>query len=180
MEINCRIYFLLAVLVASLASAGCTQPGPAAPQDTPFMPGTPAAPDPVGPAATREELVAFVDEAVEYAREHGRDAALAEFSLPRGSFVRGELSIYAYDFNGTTLAHPVNPEKIGINRYDEQDASGTFFIRNLQGMAMNGSGFVMYSYINPAHGNAVEQKLGYVRRVDESWWLGSGSYVSTI
>jgi polar amino acid transport system substrate-binding protein len=126
--------------------------------------------------ATQEELVAFVDSAVAYAHAVGKERALAEFSNPNGSFVKGELYIYAYDFNGLTIAHPFNPEKIGINRITEKDARGNLFIKNLRDAALNGSGFVTFYYINPAHNRTVEQKLGYVKKVDDTWWLGSGIY----
>ncbi len=131
-------------------------------------------------SATREEMVAFVKEAVAFARENGKEKALSEFSNRNGSFFRGMLYIYAYDYNGTTIAHPVNPEKIGINRLFEPDAEGTFFITNLRQAAYNGTGFSTYTYINPAHNNAVERKLGYVEKVDESWWLGSGIYLGQV
>jgi signal transduction histidine kinase len=121
-------------------------------------------------------MVAFVKEAVAYADTHGKEAALAEFSKKNGSFFRGDLYIYAYDFNGTTIAHPVNPEKIGVNRLSELDAKGTPFIRELRDTALNGSGFVEYYYINPVHNNSVEKKLGYVEKAGDDWWLGSGIY----
>ena len=79
----------------------------------------------------------------------------------------------------TTIAHPVNPEKIGVNRLDEKDAAGNLFIRELRDMACNGSGFVEFYYINPTHNNTVEKKLGYVTKVDDTWWLGSGIYAGT-
>jgi len=126
--------------------------------------------------ATQEELLAFVDSAVAYAHAVGKEKALAEFSNPNGSFVKGELYIYAYDFNGLTIAHPINPEKIGINRINEKDAKGNLFIKNLRDAVLNGSGFVTFYYINPAHNRTVEQKLGYVKKVDDTWWLGSGIY----
>ena len=44
-------------------------------------------------------------------------------------FSGGELYIYAYDYNGTTIAHPVNPEKIGVNRLNEKDVYGNLFIQ---------------------------------------------------
>jgi cytochrome c len=129
-------------------------------------------------AATKDQLVAFVTEAVAYARANGREKALSEFSNPNGTFFRGQLYIYAYDFNGTTIAHPVNPEKIGVNRLNERDAKGNLFIEELRDTARNGSGFVQYYYVNPVHNNAIEPKLGYVMNVDDSWWLGSGIYGS--
>jgi len=171
--------FCLVILVAGLIVAGCLDaPGtPAVTANTDTVPRsavTPAASD----NATKEQLVAFVNEAVVYARTNGRERALSEFSNPNGSFFRGQLYIYAYDFNGTTIAHPVNPEKIGVNRLNERDAKGNLFIRDLQDTARNGSGFVEYYYVNPVHNNAVEPKLGYVMKVDDTWWLGSGIYGS--
>ena len=163
---------VLIVVGISLLIAGCVQ----------SQPGVTTTP-PAGTATLQQgnytpnaSLVSFVDNAVDYAKTNGREKALAEFSNPNGSFVKGELYIYAYDFNGTTLAHPFNPEKIGVNRLNETDAQGGLFITNLRDMARNGSGFVRFSYINPAHNRSVESKLGYVERVDDTWWLGSGIY----
>ena len=171
--------FCWILLGAGLIVAGCLDsPGtPAVTANTDTVPHsvvTPAASYNV----TKDQLVAFVNEAVVYARTNGRERALSEFSNPNGSFFRGQLYIYAYDFNGTTIAHPVNPEKIGVNRLNERDAKGNLFIRDLQDTARNGSGFVEYYYVNPVHTNAVEPKLGYVMKVDDTWWLGSGIYGS--
>lgn len=135
-----------------------------------------AEPDNMSWSHPGEEMVAFVDSAVEYARINGKETALLEFDKKNGSFMKGDLYIYAYDFNGTVIAHPVNPELIGVNRLNEKDAHGDYFIRNLNDAALNGSGFVSYYYINPVHNNTVEQKLGYVKKVDDTWWLGSGVY----
>lgn len=164
-----------------LLAAGCTTgdgkvpaPAPDLGDNSSGKPGTPAAP------AGTEAMVAFVKEAVADARANGKSAALAEFSNRNGSFFRGELYIYAYDWNGTTIAHPVNPEKIGVNRLNETDAKGGLFIRELRDAARNGSGFAQYYYINPVHNNTVEKKLGYVMKVDDSWWLGSGIYVAPV
>jgi len=157
--------------------SGCTQAGPGAaavtPQATPsVVPETTAA----GSLTSNGTLVAFVKEAVAYAKTNGKEAALAEFDKTNGSFVRGELYLYAYDFNGTTIAHPFNPEKIGVNRLNETDAHGNYFIKDLRDAAMNGSGFVGFYYINPAHNRTVEKKLGYVEKVDNDWFVGSGIY----
>jgi len=78
--------------------------------------------------------------------------------------------------NGTVLAHPVNPELIGVNRYMEKDAIGTYFIQNLMDAAINETGFTRYTYINPVNNNRIEEKLGYVRMVNGEYWLGSGLY----
>ena len=155
----------LCILGLVLITAGCMQ----------SEPGTPDIPEPAS-HISNETLVAFVESAVAYAHANSKEKALAEFSDPNGSFVRGELYIYAYDFNNVALAHPVNPEKIGVSRMDELDAFGNPYTRQFIDAAKNGSGFVRFYYINPAHNRTVESKLGYVMKVDEDWWLGSGVY----
>ena len=164
MKSGLTIFALALVLMVMLLASGCTRQVPGT------IPSTPTQ------DAPRDKMVAFVKEAVLYAQTHGRDAALAEFSDKNGSFFRGELYIYAYDFNGTTIAHPVNPEKIGVNRLNEKDARGNYFIRELRDTALNGSGFVEYYYINPVNNNTIEKKLGYVEKAGDDWWLGSGIY----
>ena len=90
--------------------------------------------------------------------------------------MNGELYIYAYDFNGVLLAHPFDHEMIGVNRLKETDAEGGLFITDLRDMALTGNGFVRFYYMNPAHDQAVQAKRGYVKKVDDDWWLGSGIY----
>jgi hypothetical protein len=133
-----------------------------------------------GNYTSNETLVAFVESAVAYVQEHGKEKALAEFSNPNGSFVRGELYIYAYDFNGTTLAHPVNPEKIGVNRLNETEAGVGAFLRQVNDEIRNGESFHRIAYVNPARNRTVESKLAYTVQMDENWWLGSGIYTGPL
>ena len=160
---------LSVVLALLLIAAGCTQPVPAP------VPHGAQKTAPVN-VTTNETLVAFVHEAVAYARTHGREAALAEFSNPDGTFVRGELYIYAYDFNSTTLAHPFSPEKVGVSRRYERDALGNLNAMDFINAVHDGTGYLWFYYKNPVHNNAIEKKLGYVATVDNDWWLGSGVY----
>jgi signal transduction histidine kinase len=129
-------------------------------------------------SSNKTELVSFVESALAYAQENGKDKALDEFSNKNGSFVRGDLYIYAYDFNGTNIAHPFKPNWIGKNKLNETDSNGVPYIRNLINVAKEGKGFTYFIFPNPAHGNRDEFKIGYVMKVDDNWWLGSGIYIS--
>ncbi len=121
------------------------------------------------------DLVGFVNEAVWYAGEVGKEKAFAEFSLTNGSFTQKERYIWAYDFNGINLAHPLHPEFKGENKLSLTDPTGFPMIQAMRDIARDGSGFVRYQYENPVSGET-ESKLSYVKRVDDSWWLGSGIY----
>ena len=169
-----RHLLFLVILVTGmvLSTAGCTQDQAAVTTPAPSVPNTVQ----LEKYISNETHVAFVDSAVSYVKMNGKEKALAEFSNPNGSFIRGELYIYAYDFNGTTLAHPVNPEKIGVNRLNETAGNVGLILRNMSAMARNGSGFYRFYYINPAHNRTLESKLGYAEKVDDDWWLGSGVY----
>jgi cytochrome c len=131
-------------------------------------------------SSNKTELVSFVESAVTYAQKNGKDKALKEFSNKTGTFVRGDLYIYAYDFNGTNIAHPFKPDWIGKNKLNLTDSNGVPFIRNLINVAKEGKGFTYFIFQNPAHGNRDEFKIAYTRKVDENWWLGSGIYLSCL
>ncbi len=124
----------------------------------------------------RENLTSFVNEAVAYARTHGRAAALLEFNDPNGSFVRGGLYVFALDYNQTNLALPFRPELVGTDRSGARDSLGVNYTR-VQGLvAQRGGGFVFYRYPNPAHNMTPESKMSYVAPVDDTWYLGAGVY----
>lgn len=129
-------------------------------------------------SSNKTELVSFVESALAYARENGKDKALVEFSNKTGSFVRGDLYIYAYDFNGTCLAHPFKPDWIGKNKLDVTDSNGVPSLRNTLNVAREGKGFTYFIFPNPAHENRDEFKIAYAMKVDENWFLGSGIYIS--
>jgi polar amino acid transport system substrate-binding protein len=124
----------------------------------------------------RENLTAFVNESVAYAREHGRTASLAEFNDPNGSFVRGDLYVFALEYDGTNLAHPYRPELVGTDRSGARDSLGVNYTRVQSLLAGQGGGFVFYRYPNPARNMTPESKMSYVAPVDDEWYVGAGVY----
>ena len=124
------------------------------------------------------ELITFVESAVAYAQENGKDMALMEFNNKTGAFVDGELYIYAFDFNGTCIAHPFESDWIDENKFNETDSNGILATGNMINVARGGKGFTYFIFPNPAHDNKDELKLGYVMKVNDNWWLGSGLYLS--
>jgi cytochrome c len=129
-------------------------------------------------SSNKTELVSFVESALAYSQKKGKEKALAEFSNKTGLFVRGELYIYAYDFNGINLAHPFKPDWIGKNKLGETDSNGVLVVKNALDVAKEGKGFTYVIFPNPVHGNRDEFKILYVIKVDDNWWLGSGIYQS--
>lgn len=127
---------------------------------------------------TRDSLKSFVDEAIDYAKKNGKDAAIKEFNDPNGTFVRNNLYIYAFDYNGTTLSLPYQPQLIGTDLSGLQDPYGVNYTKVEILLAQHGGGFIFYHYYNPAHNMTLEPKMSYVQKVDDTWWLGAGIYLS--
>lgn len=130
-------------------------------------------------AVTKKQMVKFVEEAAAYVKEVGREAALKEFSNPKGKFVRekGELYIYAYDFHCVCRAHGFTPDLVGRDLTEKKDDHGLLVIQQLRDTAArDGKGFVEFGWADPATGKE-GRKLGYVVKVDDSLWLGSGIYL---
>jgi polar amino acid transport system substrate-binding protein len=131
-----------------------------------------------GDPEVRKSLKSYVEEAVAYAREHGKIDAIRELNDRNGIFVRGNDYIYAYDYEGNTLALPFQPQLIGTNLSGLEDAFGvrTNWIQCL--LVQQGGGFVFLHYHNPAHNMTIEPKMCYAAPVDDTWWVGAGIYLS--
>jgi polar amino acid transport system substrate-binding protein len=126
--------------------------------------------------ATKADVQAFVERAVAYAKANGKDAALKAFTQKGGEFHVGQLYIYAYDFSGRVIAHGGDAALVGKDLIGMTDPNGVKVIQELVRLATQGSGWLYYTWPNPAHENKQEPKLGYVVKVDDTWFLGSGTY----
>ncbi|WAI01569.1 cache domain-containing protein [Methanogenium organophilum] len=119
----------------------------------------------------------FVEDAAAFAQQNGRDVALAAFNDPEGDFIDGELYIFAYDMNGTTLAHPYQPGIIGENRTAVVDGNGLEIIKCCRDLAARGGGYLYFTFPNPSDSYRDELKLAAIRPVDDTWYVGSGIYI---
>ncbi len=129
---------------------------------------------------TIEDLKAFVEKAYIYAQTQTKEEALRAFNDPNGEFIDGELYIFAYDMNGTTLALPYQQSLVGTNRWYGEDIIGVRPLQRFIDKAKFGGGFVYYQYPNPNDKFLPELKLSYVMSVDEDWLIGAGIYPGTM
>jgi signal transduction histidine kinase len=126
--------------------------------------------------ASRNNLINFVESAVKYAKDNGKDKALKAFNDKNSTFFKKGLYVFALDFAGNNLAHPTRPDIIGENRIDIKDSNGVELNRNMIALAQNGGGFTYYIYPDPARNMTPGLKLSYIKKVDDTWWLGAGIY----
>ena len=164
---------LVLVIVACLVlSAGCTRTAPPQAATTPAT--LPAAAPPA--KITPGDLTELVKAAVAYARANGKDAAIAAFNDPNGSFARNGTYIFAESYDGTALAEPFEHGIVGTNIRGMTDRYGVPLVQNLEETARYGIGFVSYDYQDPATGAAPAPKLSVVADVDGTYYVGAGAY----
>jgi len=132
------------------------------------------------PESVRDSLTSTVNAAVTYAQEVGKDKALEEFNNQTGLFTTNESYIFAFDMNGTTLAHPFYPEKIGTDESLFTDVNGVAIGGEKLMVAKNGGGFFYYVFNNPDADNTPEFKVSYIQPVDETWVIGTGRYLPDV
>jgi signal transduction histidine kinase len=126
----------------------------------------------------RDELASYVDEALRFAQENGKEKALEVFNDPAGNFTGDGRYIFAYDYEGKNLALPYQPELVGTRRIDAQDPNGVYFIQQVIDVARMGNGSLYYIYPDPSKNMTQVLKLSYVANVDDTWFLGSGIYAN--
>jgi polar amino acid transport system substrate-binding protein len=122
------------------------------------------------------ELREFLGEARQYALANGREKAASEFNDLNGSFIRDDLYVFAYDYNGTVLSWPYRPDQVGVNRLNATDPFGSRHVAAMHAAARNGTGMVDYYSVSPET-NRTELKISLVTDVDATWFIGSGRYI---
>lgn len=167
------VFLMVVLLVACLLAAGCTDsesPGPATPAPTQLpIP-------PKGAVVTTEDVIAYVDAAAAFAREFGKEKAIAEFNNPESRFNQGALYIFSEDVNGNALAEPFQHEIVGTNIMYMVDSYGIPLVENLVDTGMKGRGLVSYNYPNPSRNYTIEPKVSYVVNIDPTYYVGAGHY----
>ncbi len=172
-----RTLLLIALVAAAALFAGCVQSPPA--NTTPAVTSTVTVPaTPPAAITTTPDLIAFVERAASFARENGRARALAAFNSPNGSFVVGNVHVFAVDYNGTLLADPTEPESVGTDISNLTDSFGILLVKRLAETARFGRGFVSYDYPNPRNNAVAEPKLTVVEDVDGAYYVAAGFYAS--
>ncbi len=91
-----------------------------------------------GQILSKNDVISFVEKAVEYANTFGKEKALVEFMNTNGEFVQGELYIFADSFEGIALAHGGNPELVGQDIREITDKRGKKIMPEMITLAKQG------------------------------------------
>lgn len=87
---------------------------------------------------------------------------------------------FVYDGEGTNIAHPTEPFRIGKNWWDLENDKGEKTIQILIKKAKEGGGFYRYSWLKPSK-NEVSEKMGYSVYLEKwNWMVGTGVYLDDV
>ena len=89
--------------------------------------------------------------------------------------------IFIDDWHGVVLAHGAQPDLVGKNIWDHQDANGVTVVQDLIAAAKTDEGdFVFYSWRKPDTGEE-RPKVSFSRGVrDWQWMVGTGVYIDDV
>ena len=135
------VLLVFLILIAGLVLiAGCSQ---TVPQNNGDKATVTTAPPPVQGSVgkiTPADLTVMVKEAVAYAKENGKERAIAAFNDPNGSFVKNGIYIFAEDYDGTALAEPFEHGIVGTNIRNMTDRYGSHWSGTLKRLPGTESG----------------------------------------
>ena len=125
---------------------------------------------------SKQEAIALVDKAVVNIQKKGVDEACKEFADPKGGYIQGELYVFVYEANGFMKCHATNPKLNSKDMNQLRDANGKYFSKEMRDLAMSGkTGWVDYVWVNPVS-KQLEPKSSYVKKVNDSYFVGVGIY----
>lgn len=129
-----------------------------------------------------DEVVNLVKDAVanfeeKKAKKLNPDDAFSDMSYLLGKFINGPLYIFAFNFDGTTIAHGEDPTSVKINRLDVKDSrTGKYIYRDMiekVNTSLNNSAWTEYYYKGAL-------KRSYIQKVvdneGKAYVIGSGYF----
>lgn len=120
------------------------------------------------PAATKDEAMALVKDAIASKKTQGPDAAYAEISNKAGKFVDRDLYVVVYRLDGHVLAHGANEKLIGTDQSTAKDVDGKAFVKERIELAHKQPTFwQVYKFKNPVT-KQIEQKQTYCERYEDT------------
>ena len=88
--------------------------------------------------------------------------------------------IFVFEYDATTVLHPLKPELEGKSLQNMKDKNGVYVIKELIKVAQNGGGIVEYLWPKTSNGDP-EKKFSYAMAFEPlQWMIGTGVYVDNV
>ncbi|MDA8122092.1 MAG: cache domain-containing protein [Deltaproteobacteria bacterium] len=125
-------------------------------------------------STVEDECVALCKEAAKFMNEKGFYPTVFEINKKNGKFVSKNTYVFLVDLEGHLLAHPFNPQYIGMDMTGNKDPNGKLFVQDYITVAKSkGEGWTEYMYPTPEElkkptpfkEKKYSKKISYVYRV---------------
>ena len=125
-------------------------------------------------STVEDECVALCKEAAKFMNEKGFYPTVFEINKKNGKFVSENTYVFLVDLEGHLLAHPFNPQFIGMDMTGNKDSNGKLFVQDYIAVAKSkGEGWTEYMYPTPEElkkptpykDKIKSKKISYVYRV---------------
>jgi len=127
-------------------------------------------------ALTKDEVKEHVLKGKSYCEKVGISKCVKEFDKRKGMFTKGELYIWANNFDGLITAHPMKPLK-DKNLYRYKDILGNQLFKNfIDKVKIDGEGWVNYVWSHPLTKKQTP-KSSFVISIGENQLIGAGYYI---
>lgn len=125
----------------------------------------------------QKEAYDLAVKAYRHYHEVGAKKAFADFSDKDGEFVKDELYVFAFNYDGVCLAHGGNNNLIGMNMMNMRDVARKAYVEEFTKTAKeDGKGWVNYKWLNPIT-KTISNKKSYIIRIDNNKYVGVGYYL---
>jgi signal transduction histidine kinase len=129
-----------------------------------------------GDAATKDEVVKKVNEAIALIEKEGPEKAFPKIRDKKYGFFWKDTYVFVLDFKGNILVHPANPALEKGNWMKLQDKDGKFFVVEMIKQVKKGPGWIDYKWPR-AGGKEAAQKTSYVKPLKgKEIFAGAGIY----
>lgn len=125
--------------------------------------------------AEMDEVKAHVEAGVAHCKAVGVAKCVEEFNQKESQWVKGDMYIFANDFDGVITAHPKKDLK-GKNLLEYKDKAGNaLFADFIAKVKADGEGWVDYVWTHPTTEKEAD-KTSFVKGIGEKQLIGCGIY----
>ncbi len=130
------------------------------------------------PSSKISSTQTLVNRALEYLRDKSPEAAFDAFSGPSSSFIRGDLSIFVYDEEGTRLVNGPLKSQIWENYRKVTDQQGKSIVSDIIAIGTGGGGWANYQVRNARRRVYVKSAEKTLKNGEvKTYVLGSGYFL---
>jgi cytochrome c len=114
-------------------------------------------------ADQKEEVQDLCKKGAAYLKTNGAEKAAAAFATDE--FKKGELYLFAYNFEAVCLAQGANPSLVGKDMSKLRTPEGDFLLQTLAGIAKKGGGWHEYRWMHETKKKLLG-KVSYIMPID--------------